>query len=336
AVQNPSYGTAVNEAMSSYSSINTTLVLEALEPYDVSGISHLCDVGGGHGYTLCSLLVTYPHLKGTVLELPSVIAKHELLWADKMGVGDRCTYVPGDMFQAVPPADAYMVKRVLHDWSDAECRQILSTMHRAAPPHGRVLIMEQVVPDPDTPHFSKLFDIPTVSPLLTPITACKILLLQSLPNSTLYQQTNVRRRKDAHRVGPAARRSLERLSRLPRRLPSDGGSSSRVRRALSTRAGNRGWPTQRAPLPPGTAVQSAREECRGHRDVRRCRAPDHPRLHRHGALGSSALGDRVSRTSGCSVGRTRWHHRVRSQQFPQTWDALGGRQTAVVWPPGQG
>jgi O-methyltransferase domain len=81
------------------------------------------------------------------------------LWADKLGVSDRCTYVPGDMFREVPPADAYMVKRILHDWNDAECRQILATMHRAAPPQGRVLIMEHVVPGPDTPHFSKLFDV---------------------------------------------------------------------------------------------------------------------------------------------------------------------------------
>lgn len=77
----------------------------------------------------------------------------------KLGVGDRCTYVPGDMFQAVPPADAYLVKRVLHDWNDAECVQILVTMHWAALPHGRALIVEQIVPGPDTPHFSKLFHI---------------------------------------------------------------------------------------------------------------------------------------------------------------------------------
>ena len=157
--QHPSYGAVFNEAMSSYSNIDTQLVLDALAPYDFSGISHLCDVGGGHGHTLCSLLLMHPHVHGTVLELPRVIAKQELLWAAKMGVGDRCTYMPGDMFRAVPPADAYMVKRVLHDWNDAECRQILATIHRAAPHHGRVLIMEQVVPGPDTPHFAKLFDI---------------------------------------------------------------------------------------------------------------------------------------------------------------------------------
>ena len=130
AAQNPSYGAVVNEAMSSYSRSHTTLVLEALEAYDCSGIAHLCDVGGGHGYTLCRLLVKYPHLRGTVLELPSVLAQHELLWADKMGVGDRCTFVPGDMFRAVPLADAYMMKYIIHDWNDEECRQILSAIHR--------------------------------------------------------------------------------------------------------------------------------------------------------------------------------------------------------------
>jgi O-methyltransferase domain/Dimerisation domain len=159
AVQHPSYEAVFNEAMSSYSSMDNALVIDALAAYDFSGIAHLCDVGGCHGHTLCSLLVKYPHLRGTVLERPSVIAQHELLWADKMGVGDRCTYVPGDMFQAFPPADAYMLKRVLHGRNDAVCLQILSAMHRAAPQHGRVFIMEEVVPGPETPRFAQLFDI---------------------------------------------------------------------------------------------------------------------------------------------------------------------------------
>ncbi len=157
--QNPSHGEVFNEAMSSLSSMDNALVLEALESYDFSNISHLCDIGGGHGLTLCSFLAKYPHLRGTVLELPSVIEQKELLWADKMGVGDRCTYVPGEMFCEVPPADAYIVKRVLHDWNDEACIQILSNAHEAAPRDGRIFIMEAVVPGPDTSHLSKLFDI---------------------------------------------------------------------------------------------------------------------------------------------------------------------------------
>jgi hypothetical protein len=52
-----------------------------------------------------------------------------------------------------------VLKRVLHDWNDAECVQILSNAHKAAPSHAKVLIIEAVVPGPETPHFSKLFDI---------------------------------------------------------------------------------------------------------------------------------------------------------------------------------
>ena len=65
-------------------------------------------------------------------------------------------------------------------------------------------------------------DRPTVSPLLTSVASCNLLLLQSLPDSTPYRSANVRRRKDEHRVGTAARRFGKRLYRDPRCVPSDG------------------------------------------------------------------------------------------------------------------
>ena len=85
------------------------MVLEALAAHDFSGISHLCDVGGGHGHLLCSLLAKYPDLRGTVYELPNVIERKDLLWAKKMNVSNRCEYVAGDMFKEVPRADAYLL-----------------------------------------------------------------------------------------------------------------------------------------------------------------------------------------------------------------------------------
>jgi hypothetical protein len=42
------------------------LVLEALEPYDFSGICHLCDVGGGHGSALCDPSARTPLLESAV------------------------------------------------------------------------------------------------------------------------------------------------------------------------------------------------------------------------------------------------------------------------------
>ena len=133
--------------------------LEALAAYDFSRMAHVCDVGGGHGYMLARLLARYPHLKGTVLERTEVISDNARLWAPKMGVGDRCRYVAGDMFKAALPADAYTMKLILHDWNDDECVQILQNQLNAATAGGRVFIVEHVIPDRETPHFAKLFDI---------------------------------------------------------------------------------------------------------------------------------------------------------------------------------
>src|SRR5262249_52530416 len=119
---------------------------------------------------------------------------------------------------------------------------------------------------------------PTVSPLLTPVSSRNALFLQSLPTNTPFWQVNSRRRKDDTRVGTAARGIVERLSRLPRRFPGDGGASGRVRHALSTGARDRGRPARHAPLPPGAPVAFATQECRGNRVLGRCRATGPARL----------------------------------------------------------
>ena len=155
----PDYAEVFNYAMSSYSATHTKWVLEALKDYDFSGIRTICDIGGGHGHLLCNLLVEHPQLEGTILELESTIKDRKSLWAEKMGLTDRCKYLAGDMFREVPRADAYIMKMILHDWSDEECVTILSNIQRAAPTGARVLIVEHIVPGPETPHFSKLFDI---------------------------------------------------------------------------------------------------------------------------------------------------------------------------------
>jgi O-methyltransferase/methyltransferase family protein len=160
AAHHPSYAEVFNQAMSSYSASQTRWVLEALDGYDFSKIQHICDVGGGHGHLICSLLLRHPHITGTVLEMKQVIQDKTLLWANKMGIAaDRCSYVNGDMFNEVPSADTYFMKMILHDWDDKECLKVLSNIQRAAPTHARLFIAEHVVPGPETPHFSKLFDI---------------------------------------------------------------------------------------------------------------------------------------------------------------------------------
>jgi hypothetical protein len=157
--RNPEYAEVFNHAMSSYSASQTAWVLEALAAYDFSKIHHICDIGGGHGHLISNLLLKYPHMKGSVLELKSTTKNKHLLLAPKLGVDDRCVYVDGNMFSEVPSADAYIMKMILHDWNDDECVKILSNIHRSSDQDGKVFIAEHLIPDPETPHFSKLFDI---------------------------------------------------------------------------------------------------------------------------------------------------------------------------------
>jgi hypothetical protein len=157
--EHPEYASVFKQAMSSFSGVQSRLALEALRPYDLSGLRSWCDVAGGQGHLLCSILDAYPQLRGTVFDLPAVVAEHDGLWASKLGVEDRCQYVGGDMFADVPAADAYSLKMIMHDWDDDECVAILANLRRRVTGAGRVFIVEHIVPPASEPHFSKLYDI---------------------------------------------------------------------------------------------------------------------------------------------------------------------------------
>jgi hypothetical protein len=159
AAEDEGYAEVFNDAMSSYSSSQTDWALDALKDVDFSSYERICDVGGGQGHLLCSLLAAHPHLRGTVMDLPAVVDDPDVLWAERMGVADRCEYVGGDMFTAVPSADSYTMKMILHDWNDEECVTILRNISKASAPGARLFVVEHIIPDPGTPHFAKLFDI---------------------------------------------------------------------------------------------------------------------------------------------------------------------------------
>lgn len=154
----PEFARAFDEFMTTMSRQHAEVVLGVLADYDVSQFDRVCDVGGGKGYLCCRLLAQYPDLEGTVFDRPSVVeAEPEL--PDEFGVADRCDYVAGDMFGSVPEADAYVLKWILHDWSDEDCVDILSTVREAAPSDARLFVVEAVVPGPEASHFSKQLDM---------------------------------------------------------------------------------------------------------------------------------------------------------------------------------
>lgn len=157
--RDPEFAACFNEEMTVGSQLLTPQILEALAETDLERFETICDVGGGHGQLLTSLLRTWPNLEGLVFDLPSVVENESEHYAPLVGVEDRCTYVAGDMFDSVPIADAYIMKHVLHDWTDDECVEILTTIHRDAIEDARLYVAEFVVPESGESHLSKQFDI---------------------------------------------------------------------------------------------------------------------------------------------------------------------------------
>lgn len=153
------YGQVFNEAMSNLSQMESAMVADLLDGVDFSGVGRVCDVGGGHGHLLCTLIRDTPSVEGTVLELPSVVNDEAKHWHEPMGLTDRVRFVAGDFFEEVPTGDAYLLKHILHDWNDSECVEILSTIREAAPDGARLFNCEFVVPGPDRSHLAKQYDI---------------------------------------------------------------------------------------------------------------------------------------------------------------------------------
>lgn len=130
-----------------------------LRAYDFADIGLLADIGGGNGSLLCETLKACPHLSGLLFDQPTVIERaQEIIRAS--GLADRCRAIGGSFFESVPnSADAYLLRHIIHDWDDDKAITILRNVRKAIPSNGRILIVENVIPPGNGPHFGKLLDL---------------------------------------------------------------------------------------------------------------------------------------------------------------------------------
>jgi hypothetical protein len=118
----------------------------------------IADIGGGNGTLLAAVLARHPGVRGIVFDQPAVVAEAAAV-LEARGVADRAEAVGGSFFEAVPPADVYVMKSILHDWPDPESIAILGAIRTAARPLARVLLVERVLGGPNEDLEGKLSDL---------------------------------------------------------------------------------------------------------------------------------------------------------------------------------
>ncbi|KAJ6114020.1 hypothetical protein N7523_007337 [Penicillium sp. IBT 18751x] len=120
----------------------------------------LVDVGGNQGHDLSMFRQKYRHLPGKLVlqDLPEVL--------NGVSGGDGIQ-VMGYSFmdpQPVQGARVYYFRSIFHDWPDHICQQILrNTISAMAPDYSRILIVDFVLLDTDTPIMQASMDIQMMS-----------------------------------------------------------------------------------------------------------------------------------------------------------------------------
>jgi hypothetical protein len=151
----PDAGAVFNGGMAAFSELENPHIAAA---YEFPAGARVVDVGGGRGGFIAAVLRAHPGVRGVLYDLPEVVSDAGYLGA--AGGAGRCEILGGSFFESVPgAADVYVVKRILHDWADDTCVQILGNIRRAMPKGGRVLAIDAVLAPRGTPDMNKLTDL---------------------------------------------------------------------------------------------------------------------------------------------------------------------------------
>jgi len=109
-----------------------------------SNNSTIIDIGGGVGTLLKNIDII-----GTkyVFDLPSVVSTLQ---------DDDIQYIGGNFFtDAIPYANTYILKYILHDWSDDKCTQILENIVSSMNDDSNIIVIESLMNDT----YHKMLDI---------------------------------------------------------------------------------------------------------------------------------------------------------------------------------
>jgi O-methyltransferase len=154
--EHPDEGAVFAQSMADLTDIQAPMIADA---YPFAELGTLCDVAGGRGQLLATILQKHPTLKGWLVDEPQVLEGAGAFLASR-GVADRVERKPGNMFNEVPRgASAYMMKDILHDWDDPRSLEILKNCRKAMDPGRKLLLVEIIVEKTTTEQPGPIIDV---------------------------------------------------------------------------------------------------------------------------------------------------------------------------------
>lgn len=140
--RHPEDGQLFAAAMRQATRINSSVIAGAY-PWPEGGT--VCDVAGGIGTLIADIVeASSGRLRGVLVDAPGVITE-AATYLEERGLSHRITCVVGDVFADLHVgADVYVLKDVLHDWDDGQCRKILDTVASTMPRGSRIVLVEMV------------------------------------------------------------------------------------------------------------------------------------------------------------------------------------------------
>ncbi len=143
--------------------VSSTEIPALLASYDFSGFDTIVDVGGGDGTLLTAILDQEARPRGVIYDLEHALDSARRRLAGT-ALAQRVDLVAGSFFDSVPKGgDAYLLKHIVHDWSDQDAVRILRNCRTAMSAGDRLLIVECVLEPGNAPHFGKFLDLEMIA-----------------------------------------------------------------------------------------------------------------------------------------------------------------------------
>ncbi|MBN3285479.1 ASMT methyltransferase, partial [Polyodon spathula] len=117
---------------------------DVVTAFDLSPFQSIYDLGGCSGAVAKQCVFAYPESMVTIFDLPKVVqmAKEHFVSSDER----RISFHEGDFFRdPIPASDLYILARILHDWTDEKCLELLTKVNKACKPGGGLLLIEALL-----------------------------------------------------------------------------------------------------------------------------------------------------------------------------------------------